>query len=119
MQPNKEELETDGEEVDPVLLDDMDEGAEPSNPPGDGDDDEDEDDANNESVDADDEAGDEAADEEKSEKADEVSPSPALDIEGVVIGEPDNGGVQSEGGQLLPDDTDEVYNTIKTKSWLL
>lgn len=37
------------------------------------------------------------------------SPSPALDIEGVVMGEADSGGVQSEGGQLLPDQTDEVY----------
>lgn len=45
----------------------------------------------------------------KSDKPDEVSPSPALDIEGVVVGEAENAGVQSEGGQPMTDDTDEVY----------
>lgn len=39
---------------------------------------------------------------------DEVSPSPALEIEGVVRGEADNGGVQSEGGNFINDDENEV-----------
>lgn len=58
------------------------------------------------------EAADDSDNQDKSDQKDVVvaqSPSPALDIEGVVIGEADNGGVQSEGGQLLPDETDEVY----------
>lgn len=113
-QPDKEPLEKDDdEEGEAALVENMDEPAVETNPLGD-DDDDDEEEPNNDSVDADDEAGDDAADEDKSEKADEVSPSPALDIEGVVIGEADNGGVQSEGGQLLPDDTDEVYTHIHT-----
>lgn len=53
-------------------------------------------------ADADDEAGNKS-----DQKTDDVSPSPALDIEGVVIGEPDNGGVQSEGGgQHMSDDNE-------------
>lgn len=40
---------------------------------------------------------------------DEVSPSPALEIEGVVTGEPDNGGVQSEGGHFREADANEVH----------
>lgn len=43
---------------------------------------------------------------------DEVSPSPALEIEGVVRGEPDNGLVQSEGGNFLAeaDDTEVIMH---------
>ena len=45
------------------------------------------------------------------EQLNDISPSPALQIEGVVQGEPDNGGVQSEGSSFLADDgADEVYN---------
>lgn len=45
---------------------------------------------------------------------DEVSPSPALEIEGVVRGEPDNGLVQSEGGNFLAeaDDTEVIIHTF-------
>lgn len=49
------------------------------------------------------------------EKHDEVSPSPALEIEGVVRGEADNGLVQSEGGNFLAeaDDTEVIMLHIK------
>lgn len=56
----------------------------------------------------DDEEDEDDVDAHESDKPDEVSPSPALDIEGVVIGEAENAGVQSEGGQPMPNDTDEV-----------
>lgn len=46
---------------------------------------------------------------------DEVSPSPALEIEGVVRGEPDNGLVQSEGGNFLAEEADDTeVNILKS-----
>lgn len=41
------------------------------------------------------------------DEKDDVSPSPALQIELMVRGEPDNGGVQSESGNFPQDDTEE------------
>lgn len=46
---------------------------------------------------------------EKEARLEESSPSPALEIEGVVTGEPDEGGVQSEGGNFREADESEVY----------
>lgn len=55
---------------------------------------------------------DETADIEETESEphlDEVSPSPALEIEGVVTGEADEGGVQSEGSNFREADASEVH----------
>lgn len=48
------------------------------------------------------------------EDKDDVSPSPAMQIEIMVRGEPDNGGVQSEGGNFPTNDdsTDDVWFSI-------
>lgn len=49
---------------------------------------------------------------EKESGLEESSPSPALEIEGVVTGEPDEGGVQSEGGNFHEEDDSEVYTFV-------
>lgn len=45
---------------------------------------------------------------DRDDNEEEISPSPAMQIEGVVTGEPDDGVVQSEGGQIPIDDDDEA-----------
>ncbi|XP_037035918.1 uncharacterized protein LOC119074076 isoform X3 [Bradysia coprophila] len=47
-------------------------------------------------------------DHDDNEEDKEISPSPAMQIEGVVTGEPDDGVVQSEGGQIPIDDDDDA-----------
>lgn len=48
---------------------------------------------------------------EEEEEHKEISPSPAMQIEGVVTGEPDDGVVQSEGGQIPIDDDADADDT--------
>lgn len=48
-------------------------------------------------------------DENTEQRLEESSPSPALEIEGVVTGEADEGGVQSEGGNFREADESEVH----------
>lgn len=56
----------------------------------------------------------EADGDDEDEDKDDVSPSPAMQIEIMVRGEPDNGGVQSEGGNFPQSDetSDDVWFSI-------
>ncbi|KAJ6629254.1 Arginine kinase Pro [Pseudolycoriella hygida] len=49
-------------------------------------------------------------DDDDDEQGKEISPSPAMEINGVVTGEPDDGVVQSEGGQIPIDDESDEHD---------
>lgn len=61
----------------------------------------------------------ETVDEDDQQSTDKGSPSPAMEIKGLVRGEPDNGGLQSQGGNLLMEQSEVGLYTKSVNSHFL